>query len=398
MVGEGVEDRRNWAETCRREAAIRDLLNRYPKRLKGRAVDHVAWELGVSRATLYRLITRYRMTRTVEGLSGPGRGRRAGTRFLSPAKETLIREIIEREYLKPTRPPVRRVLEDIGLACRRHGWSAPTWRTVRSAEPADLVALAFALRAEPAALLDNSFNGVPGPVLNFISPWAKLRECLRCSVEFRVRGTIAVLRQWCVAFAVTCRRCGQSLIACQWSYRWAEDDAAAIERRSARLCASLELGLRDVRKAVALARVMAALATPLPVASRGLSHRADRPLLWRSPFYRREAGSKTRAADPGRPFACWSVPAQLAAICLLEEVVCDDLAWGQIADRELVDGDDRNVIRDLLGRFGRAAEPGSRAPCVQSSQTLCPIDVCHPSDSPWTAAQERSQDFTFIAA
>jgi hypothetical protein len=51
MVGEGVEDRRNWAETCRREAAIRDLLNRYPKHAKGGAVDDVAWELGVSRAS-----------------------------------------------------------------------------------------------------------------------------------------------------------------------------------------------------------------------------------------------------------------------------------------------------------------------------------------------------------
>jgi len=90
LACEGEEDRRNWAEACCREAAIRDLLNRYPKRLKVRAVDDVAWELGVSRATLYRLIARYRMTRTVEGLRGPGRGRRVGTRFLSRAKEAFV--------------------------------------------------------------------------------------------------------------------------------------------------------------------------------------------------------------------------------------------------------------------------------------------------------------------
>lgn len=250
----------------------------------------------------------------------------------------------------------------------------------RSAEPSDLLALAFALRAEPAAVLDSSFNGVARPVLDFISPWAKLRECRRCSVEFRARGTTAVLRQWCVAFAVMCRRCGCSLTPCPWQYRSEEEDADAVEGRSTRLCAGLEFGLLDVSIAAAVARVMVAVATPLPVASRGRSHGRDRPLLWRSPFYRREAGSKTRAADPGRPFACWSVPAQLAAICLLEEVVCDDLAWGQIADRELVDSDDRRVIRDLLGRFGRAAEPWSRAPSVQSSQPLCPIGVCDPSE------------------
>src|SRR5262245_258009 len=115
MAKDSVEDLVGWAEACRRETAIRDLLNRYPKRLMVTAVDDVAWELGVSRATLYRLVERYRATRTVEGLCGPGRGRREGTRFLNPAQETLIREIIEREYLKPTKPPFRRVLEHIGL-------------------------------------------------------------------------------------------------------------------------------------------------------------------------------------------------------------------------------------------------------------------------------------------
>jgi putative transposase len=132
MAEESTEDRPGWDEACRREAAIRDLLHRFPKRLRITAVDDVAWELGVSRATLYRLIERYRATRTVDGLCGPGRGRPEGTRFLNPAQETLIRQIIEREYLKPTRPPFRRVLEHIGLACRARGWPAPTWRTVKS--------------------------------------------------------------------------------------------------------------------------------------------------------------------------------------------------------------------------------------------------------------------------
>jgi putative transposase len=95
MDEESVEDRAGWDEACRREAAIRNLINRYPKRLMVTAVDDVAWELGVSRATLYRLVARYRASHTVEGLCGPGRGRREGTRFLNPAQETLIREIIE---------------------------------------------------------------------------------------------------------------------------------------------------------------------------------------------------------------------------------------------------------------------------------------------------------------
>ena len=95
MAEENAEDLPGWEEACRREAAIRDLLNRHPKRLKAAAVDGVAWELGVSRTTLYRLIGRYRATRTVEGLWGPGRGRQEGARVLDDAKETLINEIIE---------------------------------------------------------------------------------------------------------------------------------------------------------------------------------------------------------------------------------------------------------------------------------------------------------------
>jgi hypothetical protein len=39
MVERDAEDPPEWAEACRREAAIRDLLNRYPKRLKSTAVQ-----------------------------------------------------------------------------------------------------------------------------------------------------------------------------------------------------------------------------------------------------------------------------------------------------------------------------------------------------------------------
>lgn len=60
------QDRPGWEEAYRREAAIRELLNR----LKAVTVEADARELGASRATLYRLIERCRTTQTVEGLSG----------------------------------------------------------------------------------------------------------------------------------------------------------------------------------------------------------------------------------------------------------------------------------------------------------------------------------------
>ena len=57
-----------------------------------------------------------------------------------------------------------------------------------------------------------------------------------------------------------------------------------------------------------------------------------------------------------RPFARWSIPAQLVAICFLEEVVGDDHLWRQISDRKLVSSDDRHVIHALLDRPGRPVE------------------------------------------
>ena len=119
-------------EACRREEAIRDLLRRYPDRMTLSAVENVARELGLSRATLYRLIERYRAARTVEVLVDRGRGRPKGTLGIEAARDALIREFIEREYLKPTRPPLRRVIGHIAAACRQQGFAAPTWRTVKA--------------------------------------------------------------------------------------------------------------------------------------------------------------------------------------------------------------------------------------------------------------------------
>ena len=69
------EKQRAWLEGCRREEAISGLLERHgDKRLSIKDVDEVAWELGVSRATLYRLIAAFRANRTVSS----GRTAQAG--------------------------------------------------------------------------------------------------------------------------------------------------------------------------------------------------------------------------------------------------------------------------------------------------------------------------------
>jgi putative transposase len=54
---ETPEVRLRWGEGLRRHEAIRSLLERHKGLLRSADVRDVAWELGVSQATLYRLIT-----------------------------------------------------------------------------------------------------------------------------------------------------------------------------------------------------------------------------------------------------------------------------------------------------------------------------------------------------
>ena len=121
-----------WAKACRREEVVRDLLRSYPGRMTKSAVEEVAWELGLSRTTRYLLIGRYRAAGTVEALLDQPAGRPKGRLHEEPVRDTLIKEFLEREYLKPTRPRLRRVVGHIAAACRQQGLPVPTWRTVKA--------------------------------------------------------------------------------------------------------------------------------------------------------------------------------------------------------------------------------------------------------------------------
>jgi putative transposase len=75
-------------EGCRREEAIGGLLERHgEKRLSIADVEEVAWELGVSRATLYRLIAAFRAKRTVSSVEPRSRGRRKNSFVFDRAGE-----------------------------------------------------------------------------------------------------------------------------------------------------------------------------------------------------------------------------------------------------------------------------------------------------------------------
>ncbi len=123
----------SWQEGCRREEVVRELLKRHKgERLKISDVEDVAWELGISRATLYRLIAVYRRTPTVKALEPKQRGRRKGTLVLDKARHKLIRQTIREVYLKPTRPTLTHLVEQVHLRFAQHGWPLPDRRTIKA--------------------------------------------------------------------------------------------------------------------------------------------------------------------------------------------------------------------------------------------------------------------------
>lgn len=95
-------------------------------------VEEVALGLGVSRATLYRLITIYRQTPTVEALEPRQRGRRKGTLFLDKARHELIRKTIREVYLKPQRLTLTYLVEQVHLRFAQQGWPLPDRRTIKA--------------------------------------------------------------------------------------------------------------------------------------------------------------------------------------------------------------------------------------------------------------------------
>ena len=80
-----------WEEACRREDAIRDLLHRHPQGLTAAMVDEVAGQLGMSRASLYRLIRLFRASGAVTALMPRTAGRPQGLRLLDIKREAVIR-------------------------------------------------------------------------------------------------------------------------------------------------------------------------------------------------------------------------------------------------------------------------------------------------------------------
>ena len=132
-VGEDEKAGQRREEGYRREEAIRGLLKRHDdRRLSIGAVEEIAHELGVSRSTMYRLITAYRAERTVSSVEPRVLGRRKDTLVLDAKRETLIAATIHEIYLKPERPTMTYLVEQVRARCARKGLPLPDRRTIKA--------------------------------------------------------------------------------------------------------------------------------------------------------------------------------------------------------------------------------------------------------------------------
>ena len=154
------EDAASWEEACRRDDAVRKFVQRRADNRKNRTVNELGQELGVSRATVYRMIGLFREHGTVTSLLGKAPGRRPGHRALDPKREAVIQEAIKLFYLKPTKPSVARLVHEIRTQCHALGLLPPNWRTVK-ARITDLDARDKARKRGESALL-KSTTAVPG--------------------------------------------------------------------------------------------------------------------------------------------------------------------------------------------------------------------------------------------
>ena len=123
-----------WAEACRRDDVIRELLQKHTMqdgKIGRQAVARAAASLGLSTPTLYRLISKFRAQRTVAALLPGKSGRPVGHRRLSPAVEEIIERRIKDVYLKPERRNFARLCREIRADAHAAGETLPAVITIR---------------------------------------------------------------------------------------------------------------------------------------------------------------------------------------------------------------------------------------------------------------------------
>ena len=164
MEWEGDQAGTEGVEAARKVAVLRPLAQAY---LAGAGslesgIRDAIWELGVSRATVWRWIRRLVEDGGRTSALAPHKGgRRAGTTVVSSEVEADIDEHLRRSYLRRERPSLSRVVSEIRISCGERGFQAPTRRTVQ--RRVDAMDEREVMKARDAAKAARQrFRSVPG--------------------------------------------------------------------------------------------------------------------------------------------------------------------------------------------------------------------------------------------
>lgn len=118
-----------WAIAKQRFEVIRPLLEQGA--FDSLAIAKRALESAVHRSTLYRWLSAYRKTSSLDSLLPRRAGPSRGERRLVPEVEAVIESSIESRYLTQQRLSPVHVVRDIQLQCRESGLDLPSESTVR---------------------------------------------------------------------------------------------------------------------------------------------------------------------------------------------------------------------------------------------------------------------------
>jgi putative transposase len=128
MSGNFEEDHRLKSHK-RREDSLRQLLTETMDKPSREIVEELKKDLGVSRATAYRMMKTFRTCGAVTAPWTRPVGRPKGARCLDPRREQLIQEAIKGYYSHALRPRFRALVEDVQRRCNEE--LLPNWRTIR---------------------------------------------------------------------------------------------------------------------------------------------------------------------------------------------------------------------------------------------------------------------------
>ena len=121
---------KTWKTTVRRAKFLARLAE--AERASEEQIQDVAQKLKLSRASVYRLLARFKNSKEATSLLPVKSGKKNGSKELSVDQEKIIDELINKFYLSRQRPSVAALHRTIALECFQTKIEAPSYKAVRT--------------------------------------------------------------------------------------------------------------------------------------------------------------------------------------------------------------------------------------------------------------------------